>query len=455
MKNVGVIGTGYVGLTHGAILAEKGNNVICYDIDREKIERLHKGQIPIYEPGLEQLVRKNLGEQRLEFTTNKDFCIKESDILFICVNTPPKQSTGGLRKADLSYVEHAARDIAEKMNGYKIVVDKSTVPIRTGEKIYETLKKFHPPHNFDVVSNPEFLREGRAVEDSMNPDRIVIGVMRDGEGNLLETPLENMRELYQNFNTKIVETDIWSAELIKLAANAYLANQVSFINKIAELCAATGADVSEVAKGMRLDRRIGQYAFLNAGIGFGGSCFPKDIESLHNIMMEEQINPELLKQVLEVNNAQKYYFLKMIEEGLWTIRDKQIAALGLAFKPDTDDMREAPSIEIVNKLNDEGAKVRVYDPKAMEQARSHFGDNVTYAKNLEEAVIGTDAIVLITEWDEFKNMDLESTKKMMNTPANFFDGRNVFNPKKMSEIGFYYYSIGRPHIEPRKENKKQ
>jgi UDPglucose 6-dehydrogenase len=451
MANVGVIGTGYVGLTHGTVLAEKGNYVICYDIDREKIQKLHNGKMPIYEPGLEGLVRKNRQEQRLEFTTSTKFCIHESDILFICVNTPPKLTTGGLREADLSYVENAAREIAKNMNRYKVVVDKSTVPIKTGEKVYETLKKFNPAYEFDVVSNPEFLREGKAVEDSLNPDRIVIGVMLDKDGSLLQKPIAAMRELYKNFDTNIVETDIWSAELIKLASNAYLANQISFINKIAQLCTATGADVNEVAKGMRLDKRIGQHSFLNAGIGFGGSCFPKDIESLYNILMQEQINPELLKQILEVNKAQKYHFLKMIEDGLWTIRDKKIAALGLAFKPDTDDMREAPSIEIIKKLYDEGAKVSVYDPKAMQQAISHFTDKVKYTNSLEEAVKGADAIVLMTEWDQFKKMDLTKIKGLMNVPAHFFDGRNVFDQKMMSNLGFYYYSIGRPHIEPRKE----
>lgn len=449
MKRVGVIGTGYVGLTHGTILAEKGNNVICYDKNSEKIIKLNKGIIPIYEPGLEELVTKNFNEKRLTFTEDTAYCIKNSDIIFICVNTPPKQSSGGLRKVDLSYVEQAAKDISTHINKYKLVVDKSTVPVRTGEKICETLKKSNLSYElFDIASNPEFLREGKAVEDSLNPDRIVIGVLRDENGNLLQKPLRIMKELYHNFGTQTVETDIWSAEMIKLACNAYLANQISFINKIAELCAKTGANVNEVSNGMKLDKRIGKNAFLNAGVGFGGSCFPKDIENLYTIMVEEQINPELLKQVLEVNQAQKYYFTKIIEEGLWTIKGKTIAILGLAFKPNTDDMREAPSIPITNRLYEEGAKIKVYDPKAMENAKEHLKERVMYCKNLEEAAEGADAIALITEWDEFKKMELQKIRSMMNTPAHFFDGRNVFDPKEMSKKGFYYYSIGRPHIKP-------
>ncbi len=451
MKNVGVIGTGYVGLTHGTILAEKGNRVICYDIDEQKIEQLEKGQMPIYEPGLEELVTNNY-KKRLEFTSDPLYCIDNSEILFICVNTPPKQETGWFRKADLSYVENAARMIAQTMKDYKVIVDKSTVPILTGEKVCETMIKSRTLYEFDVVSNPEFLREGKAVEDSLNPDRIVIGVMKDNKKRLLKRPLRKMRELYHNFDTKILETDIWSAELIKLASNAYLAGGVSFINLIAGLCGATGADVTQVSEGMRLDKRIGRYAFLDAGLGFGGSCFQKDIENIYNIFIEKNINAELFKQILEVNKAQREYFVRIIEKGLWTLKNKKIAALGLSFKPDTDDMREAPSIDIINKLVQEGARVNVYDPKAMENAKKHFKDTVTYCKNLEETVKGADAIVLMTEWQEFKKMNMKKIKRMMNEPAHFFDGRNVFEPEKMSRLGFYYYSIGRSHIEP--ENKK-
>ncbi|MFH1332602.1 MAG: UDP-glucose/GDP-mannose dehydrogenase family protein [archaeon] len=454
MKNVGVIGTGYVGLTHGTILAEKGNRVICYDIDKQKVEDLKKGGMPIYEPGLEELVRKNYGKRKLKFTADPLYCISNSDVLFICVNTPPKQETGRFRKADLSYVENAARMIAQTMKGYKVIVDKSTVPVLTGEKVCETMIKSGTLYEFDVVSNPEFLREGKAVEDSLNPNRIVIGVLKDEKKRLLKRPLKEMRELYHNFNTQILETDIWSAELIKLASNAYLAEGVSFINLIAGLCAATGGDVTQVAEGMRLDKRIGKYAFLNAGLGFGGSCFQKDIENLYNIFLEKNIDAELFKQIVEVNKAQRMYFVKIIEEGLWTLKNKKIAALGLSFKPDTDDMREAPSVDIINKLVEEGANINVYDPKAMKNAKQHFKDKVTYCKNLEETVKGSDAIVLMTEWDEFKKMNLKKIKRMMNEPAHFFDGRNVFEPEKMSKEGFYYYSIGRPHIKP-KNNKNE
>jgi len=455
MKKVGIIGTGYVGLTHGTMLAEKGNYVICCDHDNEKIDKIQKGIMPLYEPGLSELVKKNCYEGRLSFTTITKECVENSDFIFICVNTPPKQTMSGMRKADLSYVEKVAKEIAQNMNGYKIVIDKSTVPIKTGEKVYETISKSEPEYEFDVVSNPEFLREGKAVTDTLNPDRIVIGVMRDENGNLAERPLKAMRELYSNFNTTMLETDIWSAELIKLASNAYLANQISFINKISEICALTGADVKEVARGMRLDKRIGQHAFLDAGVGFGGSCFPKDIESLCNIQMENKLDPNFFQQILEVNQTQKDFFLNIIEEGLWTIKDKEITVLGLSFKQDTDDMREAPSIRIINKLCEEGAKIRVYDPKAIEEAKKHFKEKVTYSKNLYEAVERADAIILLTEWEEFKNMNLEKIKELMNKPSYIFDGRNIFEPKEMGRKGFYYHSIGRQHAKPERENNKK
>lgn len=452
MKKVGVIGTGYVGLTHGVILAEKGNSVICYDIDPEKISRLQRFDIPIYEPGIKELVKKNCEEKRLEFTSDMDYCISSSDIIFVCVNTPPKRYYEGVfRRADLSFVENVARTIAQTMKSYKVIVSKSTVPVMTGKKIYETISKFNNSLDFDVVSNPEFLREGSAVKDSLNPDRIVIGVMKDSSENLLERPLKIMKELYSNFNAKIVETDLWSAELDKLLSNTYLSLQISFINKAAELCSATGADVSKIAESMKLDKRIGPFAFLRAGIGYGGSCFPKDIENLGTLLNDYHIDPSLFEQVIKINKGQRDGFIKLMECGLWTLKGKSIAVLGLSFKPDTGDMREAPSIDIVRALCDEGAIVRVYDPEALSEAGNHFGNSVSYCKSVEEAVYGADAIALLTEWDEFKTMDLQNVKSLMKEPSHFFDGRNVFDPSFMSGIGFYYYSIGRPYIKPVRE----
>ncbi|MDD5645106.1 MAG: UDP-glucose/GDP-mannose dehydrogenase family protein [bacterium] len=425
-----VIGAGYVGLVTGACLAELGHSVICVDSNKTKISALKAGRIPIYEPGLDKIILKNRARRRLTFSTSIKSAVENSEIIFIAVNTPPR-SDGS---ADLSYVAGVAHEIAVLMKDYKIIVDKSTVPVKTGEKVAETIKRYSRKNmDFDVVSNPEFLREGSAIHDAMNPDRIVIGVTSGKAA-------EKMKELYKKLKAPIIITDIKSAELIKHASNAFLALKISFVNAIANICEKSGANVQEVALGMGLDRRIGRN-FLDAGIGYGGSCFPKDVSAFIKIAEDLGYHFSLLKEVEEINNRQKVLFVKKVIDALWVVKNKSIAVLGLSFKPNTDDMRNAPSVDIINMLKKEGAKIRVYDPRAMDTAKAIL-KGVTFCKDAYHAARGCDAVVILTEWDEFKNLNLGKIKKLLSHPI-IIDGRNIFEPLKMMEEGFIYKSIGR------------
>ena len=394
-----VVGAGYVGLVTGACFAELGNDVICVDIDEEKIKKLNNNIMPIYEPGLDQIVKRNRNEKRLVFTTDLKDSIKRSEIVFICVGTPPKDNG----EADLSYVENVARTIAEVMDSYKVIVEKSTVPVQTGEDVSKTIKAYNRHKvDFDVVSNPEFLREGSAVSDFMNPDRVVIGCES-------EKARQIMKNLYKPLKAPILFTDIKSAEIIKHASNSFLATKVSFINAIANICELAGADVEKVAEGMGLDKRIGR-PFLNAGIGYGGFCFPKDSEAFIRIAEKLGYDFKLLKATQEINNWQRKHFARKIEKALWVVKGKTIGVLGLAFKPDTDDMRFAPSIDIIKALQKEGAKIQAYDPEAMEKARNMLKD-IVYSNNPYDAAKDADALIIVTEWGEFKELDMQKIKK--------------------------------------------
>ena len=425
-----IIGTGYVGLVTGTCFAEVGHEVICVDNDAAKVKLLQAGGIPIYEPDLEQLVKKNVAAGRLRFTASTAEGVEKSDVIFIAVPTPP-QPDGSV---DLSYIEKVARDIAAAMTSYKIVVDKSTVPVKTGEKVTETIRRYCAAKvEFDVVSNPEFLREGFAVGDLMKPDRVVIGVGSP-------RPVAAMREIYTPFNAPIIVTDINSAELIKHAANSFLALKISYINAIATICEAAGANVQEVAQGIGLDERIGR-RFLNAGIGFGGSCFPKDLSAF--IKISEQVGYEfkLLKEVQHINADQMERFVKKITDTLWVLKDKTIGVLGLAFKQNTDDVRSSPAIDLCQRLLKDGATLRVHDPKAMEKAKAIL-PKVTYVEDMNAVAEGCDALVVATEWDEFKQLDLVRAKKGLTHPI-LFDGRNLFDPAEMEKLGWIYKSVGR------------
>ena len=425
-----IIGTGYVGLVTGTCFAEVGHHVICVDNNAEKVKMLQAGGIPIYEPGLEELVRKNVAAGRLTFTTSTAEGVQKSDVVFIAVPTPP-QDDGSV---DLSYIEKVARDIAAAITSYKIVVDKSTVPVKTGEKVAETIKRYCPAKaEFDVVSNPEFLREGFAVGDLMKPDRIVIGTRT-------QRPVAAMREIYTPFNAPIIVTDINSAELIKHAANSFLALKISYINAIANVCEAAGANVQEVANGIGLDDRIGR-RFLNAGIGFGGSCFPKDLSAFIKIAEQIGYDFKLLKEVQTINANQMERFLKKITDTLWVLKDKKIGVLGLAFKQNTDDVRSSPAIDLCQRLLKDGATLRVHDPKAMDKAKGLL-PNVTYVDDMNAVAQGCDALVIATEWDEFKQLDLTRAKQGLTHPI-LFDGRNLFDPAEMEKLGWIYKSVGR------------
>ena len=390
-----IIGTGYVGLVTGACFAQVGHQVVCVDNDAAKVKLLKAGGIPIYEPGLEELVKKNTAAGKLSFSTSTAEGVEKSDVVFIAVATPP-QPDGSV---DLSFIERVARDIAGAMTGYKIIVDKSTVPVKTGEKVAETIKRYCPAKvDFDVVSNPEFLREGFAVGDLMKPDRIVIGTRSI-------RPVAVMKEIYAPFNAPIVVTDINSAELIKHASNSFLALKISYINAIGAICESTGANVQEVAAGMGMDERIGR-RFLNAGIGFGGSCFPKDLSAFINIAEQIGYDFRLLREVQRINADQMDRFVKKITDTLWVLKDKKIGVLGLAFKQNTDDVRMSPAIELCQRLQKEGAALRVHDPRAMDKARAILKD-VTCVDDMNAVAEGCDALVVATEWDEFKSLDLE------------------------------------------------
>jgi UDPglucose 6-dehydrogenase len=425
-----IIGTGYVGLTTGACFAEVGHHVVCVDNDVAKVRLLQSGGIPIYEPGLEDLVHANVRAGRLSFTDSIAEGVEKSDVVFIAVPTPPNPDGS----VDLSFIEKVAREIAAAMTSYKIVVDKSTVPVKTGEKVAETIKRYcRAAVEFDVVSNPEFLREGFAVEDLLKPERIVIGVRS-------QRPVAAMKEIYAPFNAPIIVTDINSAELIKHASNSFLALKISYINAISILCEATGANVVEVANGMGMDSRIGR-KFLNAGLGFGGSCFPKDLSAFIKIAEQLGYDFRLLKEVQRINAEQMDRFVKKITDTLWVLKDKTIGVLGLAFKQNTDDVRNSPAIELCHRLQREGAKLRVHDPKAMEKAKAVLKD-VTYVEDMNAVAEGCDALVIATEWEQFKQLDLERARRAMSHPI-MFDGRNLFDPAEMERAGWIYKSVGR------------
>ena len=425
-----IIGTGYVGLVTGACFAEVGHQVVCVDNDAAKVNVLQEGGIPIYEPGLEELVKQNTAAGRLRFTTSTAEGVEKSDVIFIAVPTPPLPDGS----VDMSFLEKVAREIAGAMTSYKIVVDKSTVPVQTGDKVAETIKRYCKAQvDFDVISNPEFLREGFAVEDLMRPDRIVIGVRT-------QRPVPALKEIYAPFKAPIIVTDINSAELIKHASNSFLALKISYINAIAVLCEATGANVQEVANGMGMDERIGR-RFLQASLGFGGSCFPKDLSAFIKIAEQVGYDFRMLKEVQQINTAQMERFVKKILETLWVLKDKTIGVLGLAFKQNTDDVRMSPAIELCQRLQKEGAILRVHDPKAMEKAKAVLKE-VTFVEDMNAVAEGCDALVIATEWDEFKKLDLERARKALTHPI-MFDGRNLFDPTEMKRLGFIYKSIGR------------
>ena len=430
---IAVIGTGYVGLVTGAGLADFGNDVICCDIDERKIAALNEGQIPIYEPGLDTIVSRNVAEGRLHFTTDLPNAIASSRAIFIAVGTPPKPDGS----ADLRYVEDVARAIARYMNGPKLVITKSTVPIGTGRMIERILAEAGNGHRASVVSNPEFLREGSAIEDFMRPDRIVIGAS-DPES------IELMKEIYaplHSLEIPFVITNVESSELIKYAANGFLATKISFINEVAVLCELVGGDVQDVARGIGLDGRIGP-KFLQAGPGYGGSCFPKDTSALADIARRHAYEFQLIEAVLRVNQQIKERMVVKVAEALeGEVRGKTIAVLGLAFKPETDDMRDSPTITLIKGLQKQGALVRAYDPQAMENARTMF-DNVTFCRDAYETADGADALVIATEWNEFRALNLGRVKKLLRRPV-LVDLRNVYDPQRMKSEGFQYHSVGR------------
>ncbi|MCE0522786.1 MAG: UDP-glucose/GDP-mannose dehydrogenase family protein [Methylacidiphilales bacterium] len=426
--NLAIVGSGYVGLVTGTCFAEVGHRVICVDNDLKKVHQLQDGHIPIYEPGLEELIKKNVAASRLSFTTSIGEAVDASQVIFIAVPTPP-QPDGSV---DLSFVEGVAREIAVHIKEYRIVVDKSTVPVKTGEKVAQTIGRCNPGADIDVVSNPEFLREGSAVEDLMKPDRIVVGVSS-------ERAIGPMKEIYEPFKAPIMFTDLNSAELIKHAANSFLALKISYINAVAAICEASGANVERVADGMGADKRIGR-AFLNAGVGYGGSCFPKDISAFIRISRELGYPFHLLEEVEKINANQKERFVKKIREALWVLRQKKIGVLGLAFKGNTDDVRSSVAISIVQQLIAEGAEVRAYDPKAMEKARPLVPEAKMVSKP-EEVAEGADALLVLTEWNEFKSLPWPAIKKSMLSPL-LFDGRNLLNREEMRAAGFTYTGIG-------------
>ena len=430
-----IIGSGYVGLVSGACFAEVGHNVVCVDNDPRKIEKLQRGEIPIYEPGLEDLVHRHVSANRLRFTGSIEDGVDHSEIVFIAVPTPP-QADGSV---DLSYIERVAREIAVvlKPGQYRVVVDKSTVPVKTGEKVDATIRRYNRNAEFDVVSNPEFLREGCAVPDLMNPDRIVIGSASQRATDL-------MKRVYEPFNAPILVTDVNSAELIKHAANSFLSLKISYINAVSAICEASGADVEKVADGIGMDKRMGRN-FLNAGLGYGGSCFPKDVKAFIAIADELGVPFDLMKEVERINDSMLERFLKKMRDALWVLKDKRIAVWGLSFKPDTDDVRNSVAIELVRKLVEEGAIVTAYDPKGMEKAREFnlISDKVKLVSSPVDAVDGAEALVLATEWKEFARQDFAEVKRRMHTPL-VFDGRNLFKPDTMREMGFVYCGVGRP-----------
>jgi UDPglucose 6-dehydrogenase len=435
---VAVVGTGYVGLVAGTCFADSGNDVICVDNNPAKIRTLKKGRIPIYEPGLSEMVRRNLADGRLQVTGSLPKAVKASDIIFIAVGTPP----GNDGSADLSSVFSVVETIAQTMTGYRIIVNKSTVPVGTAARVHEHMKQF-TSHDFDVVSNPEFMKEGAALDDFLRPERVVIGTDSHKAAHI-------MGELYAPFmrtGASLLIMDNYSAEMVKYASNAMLASRISFMNEIANICVKVGADVSKVRHAVGLDSRIGP-RFLFPGIGYGGSCFPKDVQALIATAYEYGYTPRLLESIEAVNNDQKAILYTMIRRHFGRrLKGRTIAVWGLAFKPQTDDMREAPSIVLIRKLLKAGVNIYAYDPVARETAREEFGSTITYADNQYAVLKNADALVLATEWNEFRNPDFQRLKSLLNTPL-IFDGRNQYSLEEMQEMGFTYYSIGRPTVCP-------
>jgi UDPglucose 6-dehydrogenase len=436
-----IIGSGYVGLVSGACFAEVGHHVVCVDNDQQKVDKLQRGEIPIYEPGLEELVHRNVSAKRLRFTNSIEDGVDHSQVVFIAVPTPP-QTDGSV---DLTYIEKVAREIAGvlKPGQYRVVVDKSTVPVKTGEKVADTIRRYNKDAHFDVVSNPEFLREGCAVPDLMNPDRIVIG-------SASEKATDVMKRVYEPFQAPILVTDVNSAELIKHAANSFLSLKISYINAVSAICEASGADVEMVADGIGSDKRIGRN-FLNAGLGYGGSCFPKDVKAFIAIARQLGTPFGLLEEVERINQTQLNRFIDKVRDALWVLRDKKIAVWGMTFKPDTDDVRNSVAIDLINRLVAEGAQVSAYDPKGAQKAlewKLVDGDKVRIVSTPIDAVDGAEALILATEWKEFTNQDFEEVKRRMHTPL-VFDGRNHLDQQLMRELGFVYYAVGRAQINGR------
>ncbi|MEP7147443.1 MAG: UDP-glucose/GDP-mannose dehydrogenase family protein [Acidobacteriota bacterium] len=431
--HIAVIGTGYVGLVTGACFAEFGVDVTCVDVDTTKIEKLNNGIIPIYEPGLDSIVEKNVNAGRLHFTTEIGSAVAEAQVVFLAVGTPPKQDGS----PDMSYYQQAAKDVAEAMNGYKVLVTKSTVPIGTGKWLRDFVTaNLKSPTEFGVASNPEFLREGAAIDDFMRPDRVVIGSNED-------QAIEVMKELYRPLfliETPIVITSLEAAELIKYAANAFLATKITFINEVANLCDAIGCDVHDVARGMGMDNRIGR-KFLHPGPGYGGSCFPKDTRALTTVADQFGVETRIVDAVIEANDRQRDAMIPKIERLVGDLRGKKIGVLGLSFKPETDDMRESPAIEIIHALVERGATVRAFDPVAMDEAR-HFLKGIEYASDEYDAIKGADALVIITEWNQFRALDMEKVKQLLKAPK-IADLRNIYEPSDMRSLGFDYVGVGR------------
>lgn len=438
MKNIAVIGTGYVGLVTGTCFAETGNNVVCVDIDTVKIERMRKGEVPIYEPYLDVLFERNIKQGRLTFTTDLAAAIKDAEIIFLALPTPPGEDGS----ADLSYVLGVAKELGRLISDYKVIVDKSTVPVGTSDLVGAAIAK-ETDVPFAVVSNPEFLREGFAVDDFMNPDRVVIGTEDEKARNI-------MKELYQPFirdGHPLIFMDEKSAELTKYAANAFLATKITFMNEVANFCEIVGANVDKVREGMGADTRIG-HRFLYPGIGFGGSCFPKDVNALLRSGQDNNFNFSIIDAVLAVNQNQRIKLLDKITDYFGgNIEGKKFALWGLAFKPDTDDIREAPALYLIDELTKRGAEVIAFDPEAMENVKKQIGDKIKYAKNQYETLDGADALLIATEWAVFKKPDFSLIKSKLNAPV-IFDGRNIFSLTDMKEKGFYYNSIGRQTIIP-------
>ena len=439
MSVICVIGTGYVGLVTGTCLADRGNSVTCVDIIPEKIERLKQGILPIYEPGLEEMVERNVHAGRLRFTTSYSEGLDNSEFIFIAVNTPTSSSQGG---ADMHYVENAARSIAQEIDHYAIIVNKSTVPVGSGDVISQVIRTHlrRPDVHFAVVSNPEFLREGAAVQDYLNPDRVVLG-SSDPQAAY------QVAWLYMPLRAPIITTDINTAEIIKYASNAFLATKISFINEIAQICERLGADVKEVAVGMGHDKRIGR-AFLDGGLGYGGSCLPKDVRALAHMAAEAGLHPQLLHAVMEINHDQRRLVVAKLTSILGTLRGCTIGILGLAFKPNTDDMREAPSVDIIRWITTHGAIIRAYDPIAKQTGREALEradvrmDAVTFCENAYNTAIGADALVIVTEWNEFKSLNILQIRSAMRRPI-LIDGRNIYEEAEMNRLGFIYRAIGR------------